>query len=169
MKYRDIYPYQNRSLNMSGVKTPREDASCIKRLSEILLANLVNGETLRFPKGHIIVVAIDDDRLSVDFHSNNSKENPVRWDIQSQNVKGSMLFSACEKILEVNAYHHDCAKVLERDPAVFRRQDKKGWVISDALCMMSGNVTCQASSDTREDSQNKSIRHDESGQIAMAI
>jgi hypothetical protein len=38
-------------------------------------------------------------------------------------------------------YNHPVCDIIESDPAIFRLQSQEGYVVNDALCLMSGNVT----------------------------
>lgn len=133
-----IFP--RRQLGLQSLQTPKSEQMCIKQLSLIAIANLVPGDRIPFAKGTIVVVSNDDESLQYDFIR---QSGPVtREAIAATQIMDSSIFAAFQKkVPELSpAYSHPLCVVIERDPAVYRLRTQTGWVINDALSVMSGNV-----------------------------
>lgn len=132
--------FPRRQLGLQSLHTPKSEQMCIKQLSLIAIANLVPGDRIPFAKGTIVVVSNDKDSLQYDFIR---QHGPVTREVISatQIMDSSILAAFQKKFPDLSpAYSHPLCRVIERDPAVYRLQTQAGWVINDALSVMSGNV-----------------------------
>ena len=136
MKFKDLFPYQNRLLGLTEHLTPKEQQCDPSALSLILLANLQPGDIISLSQYTLTIEAISHEALVYNTASGASHT------LTAADIKDSKLFAvlAAELPTWSPAYAHPNGHIIERDPAVFRRQDKQGWVINDALCLSSGNI-----------------------------
>lgn len=132
MAYQTLYPYQNRQLSMRDQKTPKEHQMCFIRLSCLLIANLVVGESVLAGEHSLTVTSINDDAVSFDDGTT----------IMAAELPEHFITQQLSQLLPTlaPAYISPLVFILERDPAVFRLRTQNGWVINDALCLMSGNI-----------------------------
>lgn len=140
MKYRDLFPYANRMLGMQKHKVEREHATNTTEQALIVIANLKSGQTLPLEG--------DYSQITVDFISDGAITfTPTPGDgskvtLAADALRDSELVRAITATLDTvgPAYTHPICKVIEGDPAIFRLRTQEGYVIGDALCLMSGNV-----------------------------
>ena len=146
MKYSNLFPYENRSLGMSKEKTQSDDNRSSARLASITLSNLKQGDHIVFPKGVVDVTAVSDD--AIDYKMTVDKQD-AEYRVDAKDIEGSLLHQAFVALIPSLApgYTNPICSLIERDPSVFRARDGKGWVISDALCLMSGNISYKLNSD----------------------
>tara|TARA_B100000929_G_scaffold281234_1_gene259997 strand:- start:3644 stop:4162 length:519 start_codon:yes stop_codon:yes gene_type:complete len=146
MKYSSLFPYENRSLGMSKEKTQPEDNRSSARLASITLANLKKGDHIAFPKGVVDVTAVSDDAIG---YKMTVDEQKTEYSVDAADIEGSLLYQAIVALIPSLApgYTNPICSLIERDPSVFRARDGEGWVISDALCLMSGNISYKLNSD----------------------
>lgn len=140
-----LFPYQDRQLGQSKYLTPKEQALSIRALVRILLSNLREGETIPFGKNMVLILSNDNGSLRYRILAGDGRVfncEVTSIDILNDKWGGDVLSKGIIELLPSLApeYSHPLCQILERDPAVFRLQTKEGWVINDALCLLSGNV-----------------------------
>lgn len=127
-----LFPYLNRQLGTQQMLTSKEACMDFSVLATICLANLQAQEQIAFEGEMLIVHRIDETAVAF----TNGLEVPAA------ELAHSALHQHVVKTLQqaIPGYTHPLVAVLERDPAVFRLRTGAGWVVNDALCLMSGNV-----------------------------
>lgn len=140
MKYRNIFPYTRRWLGLASEKTLAEQERCVERLAILTIVNLQQGDTLRFPKGEVVVDDASSEKIAFTMTVN---DNASKHIIDANNLSNNILVTALKCLIPTlsPAYSDPLCSLIERDPSVFRTQAKDGWVINDALCLMSGNIS----------------------------
>lgn len=139
-KYSDLFPYRSRKLGLADSKTSEEEKRSDIRLASLTIANLQEGDTLDFPKGSVVVTRVEDDAIHVEMTIGEAVSSEV---ITSQNLEESVLYRGLRSVMPKlhPDYCDPICTLIERDPSVFRTRAKDGWVISDVLCAMAGNVS----------------------------
>lgn len=157
MKFKDLFPYQNRLLGLTEHLTLKEQQCDPSALSLILLANLQPGDIISLSQYTLTIEAISHEALVYNTASGASHT------LTAADIKDSKLFAvlAAELPTWSPAYAHPNGHIIERDPAVFRRQDKQGWVINDALCLSSGNVRYDSAEKVSQEDSPPSQRGEE--------
>lgn len=145
MRYKNLFPYQNRQLGLSEKLTPRKKSRAPLSLVPILLSNLEIGETLHFGKNIVLILSNDECSLRYRVLTGTGQTfnaELLASSLETDDWKQDVLAKGVLKTLPSLApdYNHPLCRILERDPAVFRLQNREGWVINDALCLLSGNV-----------------------------
>lgn len=132
MAFQTLYPYQNRSLAMKNQKTSKDQQMDFTQLSCLLIANMFVGEHLQLGDRVVTVTSIDDETVNFD-------DGVI---IKASELSVHSITQTLAKLLPTlaPAYESPLVFILERDPAVFRLRTQTGWVINDALCLMSGNI-----------------------------
>ena len=92
------------------------------------------------------MTAVSDD--AIDYKMTVDKQD-AEYRVDAKDIEGSLLHQAFVALIPSLApgYTNPICSLIERDPSVFRARDGKGWVISDALCLMSGNISYKLNSD----------------------
>lgn len=139
-KHSNIYPYQNRALGLSERKTSREQSREHHALAVIAVANLQKDDSLVFPAGVLTVSSVEADKISLSLAPSKGGDN-VDIIINNDNFESHTITTSIATILADPKQDHSAfGKILERDPAVYRLRSQEGWVINDALCLLSGNI-----------------------------
>jgi hypothetical protein len=171
MKYSNIYPYQNRSLNGAQLLMEGGDLRSPKRLALIALMNLDVGECfLHETWGDVSVVSVDEGQLTIATQEGVEvfKNAPLTLDFDDLcETLGEMYFTPL--IDELNGdeksnktyQQSSLSLVLERDPAVFRGMFG-GWIINDELCKYSGNITYDKSEQSVNSLVDETVKQDSS-------
>lgn len=141
MKYRDLFPYKNRMLGMQEHKVERALNMDTHEQAIIAIANLKAGQ--------IIDLDGEYSQVTVDFISEGAITfTPAPGDgskvtLASDAIRDSELARSIASTLDGigPVYTHPLCKIIEGDPAIFRLQSQKGYVIGDELCLMGGNVS----------------------------
>lgn len=137
----NLFPYKNRMLGMKEKKVERELNMNVDEQALIAIANFKNGQEIPLRGDYTAIV--------VDFISDGAiTYTPTPGDgskvtLNHEDLRDSVLArSVAETLDKVHPdYNHPVCDIIESDPAIFRLQSQKGYVINDALCLMSGNVT----------------------------
>lgn len=137
MRFSSLYPYKNRSLNLSEYKVDKIKQCDLQELTKLLIANLRKDESLPLKEDTVTIISTSEDKI---VYSTSLQKIETAL---SDELTSSTLFEAIknELLSHTPSYQHILCEVLERDPAVFRLRDQTGWVINDTLCLSSGNVT----------------------------
>ncbi len=140
MRYRDIFPYQQRQLGLQEMKTEKELRCDTTQLTRVAMSNLHVGDTIPFSKGEATITAIDDKQVSYDYKTISGQVGQATD--SAEQLEQGILFSAFKDTLLISVpdYCHPICQIVERDPAVYRLQTQQGWVINDELALYSGNV-----------------------------
>ena len=143
MLHQNIFPYKNRMLSMEKVKTEAEDRRSPLQLAMITLANLKVGESLEFPAGILTVEESSSEGIRFLLKKNDGTSVPLS--VEAKNLSESHITASLSSIISdlKGDYSSELSEIIERDPAVFRLKSNEGWVINDALCLMSGNIRYQ--------------------------
>lgn len=132
--------FPRRRLGFQSLQTAKSEQTCLTRLSLIAIANLLPGDQLPFAKGTIVVVDNTDAHLQYDFIRPDG--HTTREVIEATQIMASSILVAFQKkIPELSpSYSHPLCQVIERDPSIYRLRTQTGWVINDALSVMTGNI-----------------------------
>jgi hypothetical protein len=132
----NVYPYENRVLGMSE----KEFTNTTRNLALITIANLKLEDAIQFPAGKLVVTALDDNSISFTLKG----EKNVNLSLPQNEVDTHNITDSIESLLgDFNNVAPELAEILERDPSVYRRQNKEGWVINNKLCLFTGNIRYQ--------------------------
>jgi len=147
MRYKNIFPYKNRSLAMQEIKTPKDARTDLESQVLILISNLNPDDEMVFPKATLSVVSIDDESITYLINPNSGDKFGEK--IEASEIKRSILFDALMKTFALcpNPYASTFASIMERDPSIFRLREGGGWIINDELCLSSGNVSYKKGGD----------------------
>jgi hypothetical protein len=137
----NLFPYENRMLGLKETKIERELNMNTEEQALIAIANFKNGQEIPLCGDYTAIV--------VDFISDGAiTYTPTPGDgskvtVNHEELRDSTLaLSVAETLEKVHPdYNHPLCDIIESDPAIFRLQSQEGYVINDALCLMSGNVT----------------------------
>lgn len=137
MAYATLFPYTQRALGLQEQLTAKDEAMSPSQWAGIFMANLKAGDQFSLA-GHPLTVVKNDNEALVYL-----TQSQKRHTIAAAEIDISPLFSILQDVLPTLApeYTDPLCHILERDPAVYRLRDRTGWVINDALCLMSGNIT----------------------------
>jgi len=140
MVHINIFPYKNRMLGMQESKVSPELNMNTQEQTLIAIANFKNGQKIPLKGGYESVV--------VDFISDGAiTYTPTPGDgskvtLNVSDIRESELFHSVSSTIDSvhPEYDHPICEIIESDPAIYRLRTQEGYVINDALCLMSGNV-----------------------------
>jgi hypothetical protein len=136
MAHKDIYPYKNRLLQRETTKTPREQNTDPSVWAWLAIVNLKEGDAFSIQGESLVVSKAEDELIEILQNEN------LRISITPESlIEHPLCIALAEHLVSLCPDYVDplCA-IIERDPTVYRLRSKKGWVVSDVLCLMSGNV-----------------------------
>lgn len=146
-KHTSIFPYKNRAFAQE-LKVLDSDHSNNELLTLIFLSNLKKGDQLAFnEKAHVEVVGVENGVVDYLVKVTGSEDSPYQATLETAFT--TLLGEAILDKFENNEIKYDTAysNILERDPAVFRKSDKQGWLINDLLALSVGGAQCRSHDD----------------------
>lgn len=146
-----LFPYTNRQLGLQEMLTPKESCMEFAMLAMIFLANLKVNDRFSLDRHDFHVSHIDDHRIQFSCGLQLNAEELSSAPLHAQLV---CALKQCPP-----AYSNKLCKILERDPAVYRLRTQQGWVVNDALCLMTGNIQYPSCDDIATLEQPKEIIH----------
>jgi hypothetical protein len=141
-KYVELFPYKNRALGLQEYKVDeREQRMDFAVIAKIAMANLKVDDSVNFLSGTIRVTHVSDIEIRYEFIKSNGQT--FNETAKASSLDKTALLQGFDTLLRnsVPEYTSSLCQILERDPAIFRLQNQNGWVVGDALCLMSGNVS----------------------------
>jgi hypothetical protein len=137
----NLFPYDNRNLGLKESKVDRELNMDTREQALIAIANFKNGQEVPL-KGDLTSIFIDfisDGAITYTPKPGDGSKVTVN----AEDVRESQLLRSVSLTLDsvYPDYEHPLCEIIESDPAIYRLRTQKGYVINDALCLMSGNVS----------------------------